>query len=64
MRILIASDQDRDPQRIRAVLASHGMECPSGHSVPLELAVDRASRLRPTSWCWSCPRIQPRDWLP
>jgi pilus assembly protein CpaE len=47
MRILIASDQDRDPQRIRAVLASHGMECPSGHSVPLELAVDRASRLRP-----------------
>lgn len=47
MRILIACDQDRDSQRIRGVLGRNGLECPSGHVVPLDLAADRASRLRP-----------------
>lgn len=47
MRILIACDHDRDSQRIRGVLSRSGMDCPSGHGVPLELAADRASRLRP-----------------
>jgi pilus assembly protein CpaE len=46
MHILIAGAQDVNSERIRGVLSRNGIECASSDSVPLERAVDRASRLR------------------
>ena len=47
MRILIATDDERNGLRIRDILAQNGAECPAGHVIPLELAADRASRVLP-----------------
>lgn len=55
MRILIASDRNRDAQRVREVLSRMGVDCPSGQGVPLELAADRASRLLPDVLILSLP---------
>lgn len=47
MQVLIAGDHEPTTQRIRDLLTLHGVACPAGHVVPLESAVDRASRLGP-----------------
>ncbi len=47
MRILIASDSEPEARQVRELLGHHGLDCPTGHVVPLELAADRASRLVP-----------------
>lgn len=58
MRVLVASDDQGMAQRIRAVLAEHGVECPAGHLVPLELAADRSGLLRPEL----VALVMPADW--
>ncbi len=47
MRVLIASDNVAAASRIQEVLSKNSLECPTGYSVSLELAADRASRLVP-----------------
>jgi pilus assembly protein CpaE len=55
MRILIASDQSRQSERVQEILARMGVDCPAGPDVPLELAADRASRLLPDVLILSLP---------
>lgn len=47
MRLLIASDDQELGQRVRAVMMRNGLECPPGHSVPLDAAADRSAQLLP-----------------
>jgi pilus assembly protein CpaE len=47
LRVIVANDSDEAAQQVRNILASHGVECPSGHVVPVEAAADRASRVAP-----------------
>jgi pilus assembly protein CpaE len=47
VRILITSDDDQIAQRLRGFLTHQALECPAGHVVGLDVAVDRASRLTP-----------------
>ena len=47
MRVLIVSENNTEGARLRELLAHEGVDCPSGHAVPLELSADRASRVLP-----------------
>jgi pilus assembly protein CpaE len=42
-------------QRIRGVLVEHGMDCPAGHLVPLDVVADRSGLLRPELVALSMP---------
>ncbi|MCL4207458.1 MAG: hypothetical protein KJ000_33665 [Pirellulaceae bacterium] len=58
MRVLVASDEQAMSQRIRRVLVEHGMECPAGHLVSLDVLADRSSLLRPELLAL----VMPSDW--
>ena len=58
MRVLVASDDQAMSQRIRGVLVEHGVECPAGYLVSLDLAADRSSVLRPEVLAL----VMPSDW--
>lgn len=47
VRILITSDDDQIAGRLREFLTHQALDCPAGHLVGLDVAVDRASRLTP-----------------
>ncbi len=47
MRVMIVADDERAGQRVWQRLGHSGVECAAGHTVSLELAADRASRLVP-----------------
>lgn len=47
MRVLVATDTDQPAQRVWEMLSHHGVECTASHTVGLELAADRASRVLP-----------------
>jgi len=58
MRVLVASNDQVMAQRMRTVLIEHGLDCPAGHLVPLELAADRCGLLRPELVAF----VMPAEW--
>lgn len=57
-RVLIASDDQGIAQRLRRVLIEQGVECPTGHLVPLDSTADRSGLLRPEL----VAIVMPADW--
>lgn len=58
MRVLVASDDQAMAQRIRSVLVEHGVECPAGHLVSLDVVADRSGLVRPELVVF----VVPNDW--
>jgi len=62
MKILIASNDPPLAQRVQSVLADQGLDCPTGHVVPLDLMADRSGLAHPDVIVFVLPDDAPAGW--